>query len=178
MASLAAQYSLQIHQHCADCARLTVKPKVGEIVVYCQSILCVWSSRGRAAVSACPAAAAAAAAASGSSHPADPYLLPLPCVRPSRCSRAASTSFTLRHRAPGESQPPLLDGITGVSDQHRSQAGGRVAVRPSVAPRGATRSFLRHDSAALHSREPLTNEAAGPGRGRHRPANQEPSPVN
>lgn len=107
MASLAAQYSLQIHQHCADCAWLTVKPKVGEIVVYCQSILCVWSSRGRAAVSACPAAAAAA---SGSSHPADPYLLPLPCVRPSRCSRAASTSFTLRHRAPGESQPPLLDG--------------------------------------------------------------------
>ena len=42
-------------------------------------------------------------------HPAAPHLPPLPCVRPSRCSRAASTSFTLRHRAPGESQPPLVD---------------------------------------------------------------------
>lgn len=38
--------------------------------------------------------------------------------------------------------------------------------------------FLQHVSAALHSRELLTNEAAEPGRGRHGPANQRHCPVN
>lgn len=65
----------------------------------------------------------------------------------------------------------------GVSDHHRSQPGGCVAVRRSL-PCCAPHCFPVHVSAALHSGEPLTNEAAGPGRRRHRPANHEQSPGN
>ncbi len=103
------------------------------------SILCVLSSRGRAAVPASPAPPPPHAA-SGSSHPAAPYLPPLPCVRPSRCSRAASTSFTLRHRAPGESQPPLVDKKAGVRPP--PQPARRSCCCALVAPCGGPHSFL------------------------------------
>lgn len=70
---------------------------------FCWSIFCVSRSRECAVVSASPAPKAEAR-----NQHAGPYLPPLPCVRPSRCNRAASTSFT--RGAPGESQLPLLDG--------------------------------------------------------------------
>lgn len=65
-----------------------------------------------------------------------------------------------------------------VCDHHRSPPGGRVAVRWSLPAAAHTASSCLHVSAALHSRELLTNEAAEPGRGRHGPANQGHSPVN
>lgn len=94
---------------------------------------------------------------------AAPHLRPLPCVRPSRCSRAASTSFTHRHRAPGESQPSPWS-----TDNRRVRAPQPPQSRPgarvvAVLPCGTTHSLLPHVSAALHSREALTNEAPGAG---------------
>lgn len=69
-------------------------------------------------------------------HLAAPHLPPLPCVRPSTCSRAASTSFTLR----GENQPPLVTGVRPPPPQP-AQPAALVAVRwfqPAAARTGSS----------------------------------------
>lgn len=118
-----------------------------------------------------------ASAASGRRHPTAPHLPPLPCARPSRCNKAASTSFTLRERA------------SRLWSTDNRCATTTAAARPAVVLLCVGRSLLRptqlppawwlHVSAALLSREPLpTNGGAEPVRGRDRPANQQHCPAN
>lgn len=91
------------------------------------------------------------------------YLLPLPCVLPSRCSKTASTSSTHRRRAPGErekdGQPPLFDGFCLTSE-----------ASPAVGspPAASCGTF----SAALSFKAAPDQSGRRTVRGRERPANQ------
>lgn len=143
------------------------------------SILCVWSGRGCAAASAAapaPLPPPPPHAPSGSLHPAAPYLPPLPCVRPSRCSRAASTSFTLRHQAPGESQPPLGRQITGVRPPPQpARRSCCCASLPAAAHTASSRTFLRRF--IQESRRPMRLLGRGE-EARDRPTRNTPSLIN
>lgn len=98
MDTQAADYPVP-HRCCQQNGTLNIKSgaNVRTYSRFLWSILCIWIRTGwislRPHLPPCPQLL--------------PYLPPLPCVRPSRCSRAASTSF--KRRAPGESQPPLVD---------------------------------------------------------------------
>lgn len=181
MATLAAQYSLQRHRHCADCAWLTVRPQsdvhVSDLARFSAGASSVFEAaeNKRAAVSAPPAPPPPPPHKALLTHRLLTFFLSHAFVLPGATEQHQPHSLsdtTLRERA------SRLWSTDNRRVRPPQQPARRSCCCASVAPCGSTRSFFLHVSAALHSRQPLTNEAARPGRGRDRAANQEQPLVN